>query len=58
MIRAVIETTHAMGLSVCADGVDSEAQRAMLLTLAVDEGQGSVFSPPLSAAELRAYLKG
>ncbi len=58
VIRAVIETTHAMGLSVCADGVDTDAQRAVLQKLTVDEGQGSVFSPPLSAAELRAYLKG
>jgi EAL domain-containing protein (putative c-di-GMP-specific phosphodiesterase class I) len=57
VIRAVIETTHAIGLSVCADGVDTDAQRAMLLKLAVDEGQGSVFSPPLSASEFRAYLR-
>jgi EAL domain-containing protein (putative c-di-GMP-specific phosphodiesterase class I) len=57
MIRAVIETTHAIGLTVCADGVDTEAQRATLLGLQVDEGQGGAFSPPLSSAELRGYLK-
>lgn len=57
VVRAVIETSHAMGLRVCADGVDTDAQRAMLRTLAVDEGQGGIFSPPLSAAELRAYLQ-
>ncbi len=58
VIRAVIETTQRLGLTVCADGVDTEAQRGALLGLQVDEGQGSVFSPPLSAAELRAYLRG
>jgi diguanylate cyclase len=57
LIRAAIDSAHALGLKVCADGVDTEAQRASLLTLAVDDGQGSVFSPPLSAGALRAYLR-
>ena len=58
VVRAAIETSHAMGLRVCADGVDTDAQRAMLRTLTVDEGQGSIFSPPLSPVELRPYLRG
>jgi EAL domain-containing protein (putative c-di-GMP-specific phosphodiesterase class I) len=57
LVRAVIDSAHALGLKVCADGVDTEAQRATLLTLTVDDGQGSVFSPPLSAGALRAYLR-
>jgi EAL domain-containing protein (putative c-di-GMP-specific phosphodiesterase class I) len=55
--RAVIDSAHAMGLRVCADGVDTEAQRVTLVSLAVDDGQGSVFSPPMSAAALRGYLR-
>lgn len=58
VVRAVIETSHAMGLRVCADGVDTDAQRAMLRTLTVDEGQGGIFSPALSPVQLRAYLRG
>jgi EAL domain-containing protein (putative c-di-GMP-specific phosphodiesterase class I) len=57
LVRAVVESAHGLGLKVCADGVDTEAQRAILLALTVDDGQGSVFSPPLSAGALRAYLR-
>ena len=57
LVRAAIDSAHALGLRVCADGVDTEVQRATLLTLAVDDGQGSVFSPPMPAAALRNYLR-
>lgn len=57
VVRAAIETSHAMGLSVCADGVESESQRRVLQDLDIDEGQGGVFSPPLSATEIRLYLQ-
>jgi diguanylate cyclase len=57
IMRAVIESSHALGLRVCADGVDTEAQRDTLLKLTVDDGQGGVFSPPMSAAALRGYLR-
>ncbi len=57
MARAVIDSSHALGLRVCADGVDTEAQRTTLLNLAVDDGQGSIFSPPMSAGALRSYLR-
>ena len=56
VVRAIVDSSHALGLRVCADGVDTEAQRAALLKLLVDDGQGSVFSPPLSAADLRSYM--
>jgi EAL domain-containing protein (putative c-di-GMP-specific phosphodiesterase class I) len=55
--RAVIDCSHALGLRVCADGVDTEAQRATLLKLTVDDGQGSLFSAPMSAGALRAYMR-
>ena len=57
VVRAVIDSSHALGLRVCADGVDTEAHRATLLKLAVDDGQGSVFSAPMTAEALRSYLR-
>jgi EAL domain-containing protein (putative c-di-GMP-specific phosphodiesterase class I) len=57
LLRALIDSAHALGLRVCADDVDTEEQRATLLKLAVDDGQGSVFSPPMSAGALRSYLR-
>lgn len=56
VVRAVIETSHAIGLSVCADGVDQDAQRLTFGQLGLDEGQGTVFSPPLSPQDMRLYL--
>jgi EAL domain-containing protein (putative c-di-GMP-specific phosphodiesterase class I) len=55
--RAVIETSHAIGLSVCADGVDQDNQRSTFEQLGLDEGQGTVFSPPLSPLDMRLYLQ-
>lgn len=57
IIRAAVETSHAVGLRVCADGVENEAQRSAFQQLTIDEGQGAAFSRPLSAAELRLYLQ-
>ena len=57
MVRAVIGTAHAIGLSACADGIDFSDQRIMLHQLGLDEGQGMVFSQPLSAQEIRHYLR-
>ncbi len=55
--RAVVETSHAIGLSVCADGVDLDSQRMTLEHLGMDEGQGTVFSPPLPPQDMRFYLQ-
>jgi EAL domain-containing protein (putative c-di-GMP-specific phosphodiesterase class I) len=57
IIRAAIHAAHELGLTVCADGVDTEAVKALLEALACDEGQGSFFSPPLSGSELGPYLR-
>lgn len=57
ILQAVIATSHGLGLRVCADGIDSDRQREKLMQLHVDEGQGGVFSPPLSLADVRFYLQ-
>ncbi|WP_284945254.1 EAL domain-containing protein [Acidisoma cladoniae] len=58
IIRAAIHAAHELGLTVCADGVDSGAIKTLLEELTCDEGQGSFFSPPLSGVELGPYLHG
>ena len=57
LTRAVIETSHAIGLSVCADGVDQDGQRETLEQLGLDEAQGTAFSPPLTPQDIRLYLQ-
>lgn len=48
--QATIQVAHALGLTVTAEGVETEAQRACLAALGCDEGQGYLFSMPLPAA--------
>ena len=45
--RAIISTAHALDLTVVADGVDTERQRAFLAHCGCDEGQGALFGAPL-----------
>ena len=52
IVRAVVETGHALDLTVTAEGVETEAQRAYLSGIGCDEAQGYLFSPPLPAAAI------
>jgi len=56
IVRAVIGTGHAMRLTVVAEGIETEAQRAFLSGIGCDEGQGYLFSHPLPAEQLRTKL--
>lgn len=55
IVRAVIETAHVLGVSVTAEAVDTEAQRAFLSAAGCDQGQGALFGP---AAEWRGPTQG
>jgi len=56
--RSVIALAHSMGLSVVAEGVETEAQRAFLVECGCDQMQGFLFSKPLPAAELAERVLG
>ncbi len=47
IVRAIVATGRAFGLAVCADGIETEAQRAFLCECGCDQGQGALFSQPL-----------
>jgi EAL domain-containing protein (putative c-di-GMP-specific phosphodiesterase class I) len=49
IIRAMIGTGHALGLTVVAEGIETELQRAYLGSLGCDQGQGYLFGHPLAA---------
>ena len=49
---AVIKLAHAIGLKVVAEGVETEAQRDVLMELGCDEFQGYLFAKPMSARAL------
>ncbi|MDT3670002.1 MAG: EAL domain-containing protein [Aromatoleum sp.] len=58
--RAIVEATialaHSLGLTVVAEGVETEAQREFLRHAGCTECQGFLFSPPVSAAQFERIL--
>lgn len=55
--RATISMAHALGLTVTAEGVESEAQATFLRDQGCDELQGFLFSRPQDEANLGTYLR-
>jgi EAL domain-containing protein (putative c-di-GMP-specific phosphodiesterase class I) len=53
IVRAVIDTATALGFTVVAEGIETEAQRAFLTNSGCHEGQGFLFGRPVPAEALR-----
>jgi diguanylate cyclase (GGDEF)-like protein len=56
VVHAVINLAHALDLRVVAEGVETDAQRAILSKLKCDEMQGYLFARPMPADALRNWL--
>jgi diguanylate cyclase (GGDEF)-like protein len=56
IVRAVVTLGHGLGLTVLAEGVETEAQRSMLRELGCDAIQGYLLARPLPAAEVDSWL--
>jgi diguanylate cyclase (GGDEF)-like protein len=56
VVHAVINLAHALDLRVVAEGVETDAQRAILSKLKCDELQGYLFARPMPADALRNWL--
>ncbi len=54
---AIIAMAHSMGLKVVAEGVETQAQLAVMRSLHCDEMQGFLFSHPLAAEPFAALLR-
>jgi diguanylate cyclase (GGDEF)-like protein/PAS domain S-box-containing protein len=55
---ATIALAHNLGLTVIAEGVETEAQRLLLTSHQCDFMQGYLFSKPLLAEAALAFIKG
>ena len=56
LCEAIIVMAHKLRLKVIAEGVETEAQRKILAEAGCDYAQGYLFSRPVPAAELEAFL--
>jgi len=51
IVHAIVAMAHSLGLSVVAEGVETQAQLSRLGSLGCDEYQGFLASPPLPPSE-------
>jgi diguanylate cyclase len=56
IVTSLITLAHAYGMSVTAEGVETEGQARRLRELGADAGQGFYFSRPISADKALALL--
>ena len=54
--RSIINLGHTLGLTVVAEGLETPRQAEFLRSLDCDFGQGFLFSRPLPAEAVEAYL--
>jgi diguanylate cyclase (GGDEF)-like protein len=57
IVKTIIGMAHNLGLEVIAEGVETEAQRSLLLSYDCRVFQGYLFSRPLPLAEFEALLQ-
>ncbi|MHC8363610.1 putative bifunctional diguanylate cyclase/phosphodiesterase [Pseudomonas sp. LS2P72] len=57
IVRAIIQLGKSLGMQVIAEGVETTEQEAYIISEGCHEGQGYLYSKPLPARELSAYLK-
>jgi EAL domain-containing protein (putative c-di-GMP-specific phosphodiesterase class I) len=56
IVKAMIQLTHALGLRVIAEGVETSEQLGRLRNMNCDLAQGNYFSEPLPSEELTVIL--
>ncbi len=55
IVRAVVQMAHTLGLRVVAEGVETGAQRDLLVEMGCDELQGYFFAKPMSALAIALW---
>jgi EAL domain-containing protein (putative c-di-GMP-specific phosphodiesterase class I) len=56
IVRAIIDLAHNLGMSVTAEGVETEVQYQELLRVNCDLLQGFFFGTPAPAADITRFL--
>ncbi|HEX7558734.1 MAG TPA: EAL domain-containing protein, partial [Usitatibacter sp.] len=58
IVRSTIELGHNLGLTVVAEGVETDHELAELRRFGCDDAQGFLFARPMPAAALERWLSG
>jgi diguanylate cyclase (GGDEF)-like protein len=58
LIQAIVSAGHALGLTVVAEGVETNSQRQALTAIGCDTMQGFLFARPLSVDMVEILLRG
>jgi diguanylate cyclase (GGDEF)-like protein/PAS domain S-box-containing protein len=56
LVDSIVSLAHLLGLTVTAEGVETQAQLDILRGLGCDAGQGTYFDPPAEPADLGRLL--
>jgi EAL domain-containing protein (putative c-di-GMP-specific phosphodiesterase class I) len=57
LTTAIIAMAHSLGITVVAEGIETEGQYQVLLERGCDQGQGFWFGRPMGAAEIAEKLQ-
>jgi EAL domain-containing protein (putative c-di-GMP-specific phosphodiesterase class I) len=55
--RSMIDLAHALGLEVCAEGLEARSQLEFLKSVGCDRAQGFLVAKPVAFAQLRELLR-
>lgn len=58
VVQAIVRLAHTLRLQVVAEGVETHAQRAFLLTAGCELIQGFLYSPPVKAVQVPDLCRG
>ncbi|MDQ1681411.1 MAG: hypothetical protein QOI42_2270 [Frankiaceae bacterium] len=56
IVAAITHLAHVLGLTVIAEGVETEAQHASITEVGCDRAQGYLYASPMPAEQLQALL--
>ena len=57
LVQATVMVAGSLGMSTVVEGIETEAQAALVRKLGCDKGQGYLFSRPLEAQALSSWLE-
>ena len=58
IVRALVGLAHGLGVTIAAEGIQDAAQQASLIRSGCEQGQGHLYSDPISAERTLDVIEG